>query len=73
MLTLFFIGYPVLIAAVALLVRRMRPDWRTIRIVAPTNLPLPIGTLVAAGSGSPASALPPRARSTRAAWRSPST
>ncbi len=51
MLTLVFVGYPVLVAVVALLVRRVRPGWRTIRIVVLINLPLPICTLVAAAIG----------------------
>jgi len=38
-------------AAAALLVRLVRPRWRTIRIVLWSNLPLPIGALVGAWIG----------------------
>ena len=51
MLMLGFMAYALLIAGAALLVRTVRPHWRTSRIVLLTNLPLPICVLVAAGIG----------------------
>jgi hypothetical protein len=51
MLVLSLIAYPLLMAALALLVRAVRPDWRPIKIVVLTNLPLPLCALVIAGLG----------------------
>ncbi|MES3153969.1 hypothetical protein [Sphingomonas faeni] len=51
MLVLSFIAYPLLMAVLALLVRTVRPDWRTMKIVVLTNLPLPVCAMVIAGLG----------------------
>ena len=51
MLVLSFMAYPLMMAVLALLVRIVRPDWRTIKIVVLTNLPLPVCAMVIAGLG----------------------
>jgi hypothetical protein len=46
-----FVGYPLLMAMIALFVRFVRPGWRTMRIVLVANVPLPACMLAAAGIG----------------------